>query len=287
MSNAMVYRDMSAKEIDAQYNMRAAVPEFQTYVDLWIAESRSAREAYAAALDVAYGDAVAERLDVFAPTGKCRGLPVLIFFHGGYWRAFSKTEFSFVAAQFVPAGMVVVVAGYALCPTVTMDTLVAQCRRAVQWTAEHIEGYGGDPGALILAGHSAGAHIVAMVDATDWPSFFERPAPRIRKICGISGLYELEPLRHSYLQPDLCLDEGQIRRNSPIRHIRSTNASLLLAVGERETAEFRRQTASYGTACHRAGRECTTIIVPDANHYSVLDALGKGGAVHRALCLDR
>jgi arylformamidase len=278
-----VYLDYTATEIDAQYNMRAAVPTFQTYVDEWVAHSRSARNQLSVALDLAYGSGPTDRLDVFGPSGERRRLPVQIFFHGGYWRAFSKAEFSFIASHLVPAGMIVVIIDYALCPTVTMDQLIAQCRRAVQWVGQNLSQFGGDPDRLYLSGHSAGGQIVAMIEATDWINFSDKPGPRIRGICAISGLYELEPLRYSFLQPDLRLDDGQINRNSPIRRIRGSGASLLLAVGELETLEFYRQTTDYAATCQAAGINCKTVTVRGANHYSILDTLGHESGLRQAL----
>ncbi|WP_245457116.1 alpha/beta hydrolase, partial [Mesorhizobium sp. M1A.F.Ca.IN.022.04.1.1] len=108
--------------------------------------------------DVAYGAGHAETLDLFFPEGRRDRLPVHIFIHGGYWRMFSKTDYSYVAGPVTKAGAIAVILGYALMPAVRMATIVDQIRRAKRWVDEHIESHGGDPGKLTVSGHSAGAH---------------------------------------------------------------------------------------------------------------------------------
>ncbi|RYY67420.1 MAG: alpha/beta hydrolase, partial [Comamonadaceae bacterium] len=117
---------------DRMYNNRDLVPDNAAYLSRWAADSRQARASVPCELDLPYGDQPGETLDVFpAPSPDA---PVLLFIHGGYWRALDKSDHSFIAPAFTRDGACVVVPNYALCPTVTVPQIVLQMVRAVAWT---------------------------------------------------------------------------------------------------------------------------------------------------------
>jgi arylformamidase len=138
-----------------------------------------------------------------------------------------------------------VVTNYALCPAVTIDEVVRQTRAAVAWAYRNARSFGGDPERLHVAGHSAGGHLVAMVLATDWPGDYGLPADIIKGATAISGLFDLAPFPYTFLQPKVQLTWDQVRRNSPILHLPATAPPLLVAYGEDETAEFKRQSEDF------------------------------------------
>ena len=109
---------------ETQYNARASVPEHAEIFAGYQERSRRARLSLPCYLDVAYGDDAAETLDVFPSGGPSRA--VLTFIHGGYWRSRDKADFSFLAAALCPAGFTLVVPNYALCPAVSIETIVRQ-----------------------------------------------------------------------------------------------------------------------------------------------------------------
>ena len=146
---------------DGMYNNRALVPDHQDYLQRWAAESEKARAAVPCELDVAYGTGAGEKLDVFTPPHE--GAPVLVFVHGGYWRTLDKKDVSFVGPAFTRHGACVVVPNYDLCPAVTIPQIVLQTARAVAWTWHHIARYGGDRRRIVVAGHSAGGQLAAMM----------------------------------------------------------------------------------------------------------------------------
>ena len=115
-----VYRDYNQAELDAQYNARAAVPEFGVFVKRWVADSEQTVNDFACTLDVAYGECSVEVLDIFHPAGGGPA-PILMFFHGGYWRAGDKSWFRFLARSFVERGAMFVIPKYGLCPDHSMD----------------------------------------------------------------------------------------------------------------------------------------------------------------------
>ncbi len=138
---------------DAQYNNRARVPEAATLLlPRWAQASALSRERMTCLLDQPYGEAPGETLDVFP--ARAEGAPVLVFIHGGYWRALGKADHSFVAPAFVQAGAMVVVPDYALCPAVTVEQIALQTTRALAWAWRQAERFGGDASRLFVVGNT-------------------------------------------------------------------------------------------------------------------------------------
>ncbi|HEY9237712.1 MAG TPA: alpha/beta hydrolase, partial [Burkholderiaceae bacterium] len=139
---------------DAQYNNRARIPGHPAILQHWYDESVKARETHPQMVERAYGGDPTERLDVFPATRA--GAPVLVYIHGGYWRALGKRDQSFIAPPLNAAGAMVVLPGYALCPAVSVEHIVLQMVQALAWVHRHAREFGGDPERIVVAGHSAG-----------------------------------------------------------------------------------------------------------------------------------
>jgi arylformamidase len=271
--------------LDLQYNNRARVPEHPQIFERWAAASARVREGMTSRLDLSYGTAPGETLDVF-PAAEPRS-PVLVFIHGGWWRSLDKAEHSFVAASLVGAGAMVVLPNYALCPgtddaPVTIETIALQMTRALAWTYRNAALFGGSPGRIVVAGHSAGAHLAAMMLCCEWPEVDRRlPMGMVRGALGISGVYDLAPVRQvPFLQGDLRLTPEAVERLSPVRFRGPREARFCATVGADESDEFLRQTALLQQAW---GRETVSAhTVPDANHFTTLhDLADPDGAAHR------
>jgi arylformamidase len=269
--------------LDAQYNNRARVTDYESYLQRWIDSSALARQGLASHLDLRYGDAAGETLDVF-PADKA-GAPVLVFIHGGYWRALDKRDVSFVAPAFVRAGATVVVVNYALCPAVSMETIALQLTRALAWTWRNAARFNGDAARIAVAGHSAGGHLAAMLLACRWRMVGDDLPPNlVPGALSISGLFDLEPLRlTTFLQPDLQLTPASVKRLSPAFFPRPRGA-LYAVVGLEESDEFLRQNQlirdQWGPTSVPV---CET--VPGCNHFSVLTGLAEPGARLHELAL--
>ena len=264
-----LYRDFTEQShIDAQYNPSIALSDPSVPGKHFVAQSAIARATLRHTLDVPYGPTVHETLDIF-PADQPHA-PVFVFIHGGYWRALSSKEFSGVALGLHQRGITTVVVNYDLCPHVTIDEITRQVRAAVAWTLRNIAYHGGDPERVAVGGHSAGGHLSAMCLQTDWARDYGLPKDPLKAALCISGLYDLAPLRFSYLQPMIQLDSGTIERNSPGFMVRPCKTPAWITWGGAETTEFARQSQLFHTAWRAQGNTGDLKAIEGANHFTVI-----------------
>lgn len=273
-SGETLFRDYDQAELDAQYNNRAAVPDFAEVVAAWQRDSEAARRDLDCQLDLAYGAGERSKLDIFPAAGGAS--PVLVFIHGGYWQAQDKSVFSCIAPLYVKAGVTLVNIGYPLCPDVSMGEIVAQCRAALLWLSRNIAEHGGDPARIFLAGHSAGGHLTALLSATDWAAA-GAPANLLKGAIPLSGLYELEPIRLSYLNAALHLTPEEAADHSPSNQAAVPSCPLLLAVGGAETDEFRRQQRDYAARLTGQGARLQSLEPAGINHFTIIETFRSPG----------
>lgn len=270
---------------DSMYNNRELVPDHPAHFERWVRESRAAREQVPCELDLRYGPASGETLDVFpAPHGEA---PVLVFIHGGYWRAMDKGDHSFIAPAFTRHGACVVIPNYALCPAVSIPQIVLQVARALAWTWQNAARFGGDRRRIVVAGHSAGGQLAAMMLACLWPQL-DAALPRdvVRSALAISGLHDLEPImRTPFLQPSLQLTPQQVAQASPARLPPPKAGTLYSVAGGDESAEYLRQNRLIQEAWG-ARRVPICEALPGLNHFSVLEALVEPSHRLHQLALD-
>ncbi len=161
-------------------------------------QGRQFRQTYKyATLDIPFHPEMSPRLDVYLPRPDApppkAGYPVLIFVHGGSWDSFHKEDFTPVAMQLLPKQMVVVIPDYTLYPEARYEQMTNEVAAAIGWTLENIQQYGGDPKRVVVAGHSAGGHLVAMAILN--PQFLRRyghEATELKGWVGVSGVYNIE-----------------------------------------------------------------------------------------------
>lgn len=268
--------------LERNYNNRLLVPEFPQFLARWQAESAQARQQMACELDLPYGTGPAESLDVF-PAAR-PGAPVAVFIHGGYWRALSKADHSFVAPALHALGATVVVPDYALCPAVTIPEITMQMVRALAWTWRHAARFNGDASRITVIGHSAGGHLAAMLLACQWSAFETGlPSQVLRSALSISGLHDLTPIaRTPFLQADLRLTPADVRRASPAKLPAPARGRLYAVAGGDESAEFIRQMQLIRQAWGpQAVPVCEAL--SGLNHFSVVQSLTQSGSRLQAL----
>ena len=260
----MLYRGMDRAALDAAYNNTAAVGQAKRdgYVAGWAARSDTTRAAVPGArLDQPYGDAPRERLDAF-PCGRS-GAPTLVYIHGGYWQTNDKEPYAFLGEGLFAAGFNLVLVEYTLAPAARLDQIVREVRRGVAWVIDHAKEIGGDPARVYVSGHSAGGHLTAMAMSES----------RLAGGVAISGIYDLDPIRLNYLNEKLGLDAAEEDRNSPIRHLPSRSAPLVVTVGLGELPELVRQSEEFADAWRRRGLRGSYLGVPKHDHFSILEEL--------------
>lgn len=277
----MSYLGLSPEELERQFNPRVAVPDHAEKIGSRAELSAAIRDRLDCHLDVRFGPGEKETLDIF-PADQASA-PVQLYFHGGYWRANDKSDMSFMAEPLVAAGACTVLANYDLCPTVSLDEIVAQSRRAIAWTWRHIADYGGDPERLFISGSSAGGHLAAMALAHDWAAD-GLPSDLIKGAVLVTGVYDAEPVRHISVNEQIRLDAEAARRNSPIHLPPRRGLPLVVAVGGAETERWIGMSQSYAALCREAGADCDYLEIPGEDHFTMSGLLGdRDGPLVQAL----
>jgi acetyl esterase/lipase len=258
--DAPEWRTMSQQDRDLGLNNGVAVAGSADIVAGWDLRSAAMRARYPGYLDLRYGPRERNRIDFLKV--RDRG-PTLLFIHGGYWQTRAKEVFTVVAEGPMAHGINVALIGYTLAPDATLDEIVAEIHAGVGFLAAQLPALGGDGGGIVVSGWSAGGHLTSMVLSH----------PQVRAGMAISGIYDLEPIRASYLNEKLGLDEAMSRRTSPMMQAGGAPKPLSLVVGAAELPLLRRQTAGF--AGHRAsfGLPVTYEEIPGANHFTIMNEM--------------
>ena len=255
---------------DQQFNARAMVPDHPAIFARWAQDSSRVRRTTLGLFDLAYGETAGERLDFF-PASR-GGSPLLVFIHGGWWRSLDKSDFSFIAPAYARAGVNVALLNYTLAPHATLADITLQQLRALAWLYRNADKYDFDPRRIVVSGHSAGAHLSAMLMTALWPVYSkDLPHDLVRAGILLSGLYDLEQVRQSdYVNFTLKLTPASVNALSPALMSPSHPTPFLTAVGGQESDEFKRQNSLIGQAWQ--ANFTGDIALPDANHMTVCDA---------------
>ncbi|HEY1373158.1 MAG TPA: alpha/beta hydrolase [Candidatus Binatia bacterium] len=276
-----VYKNFTLRELEIHYNPQNAVADHASWSEKRNAASAANRKKLKGFLDVPYGASEREKLDIF-PAEKT-GAPVLIYFHGGYWRSGGKEQNAHFADLFTARGATIVVAGYDLAPSVTVTDIVRQARGAVAWVYKNISRHGADPAKLYIAGISAGGHLAAMALANDWQKA-GLPRDIIKGATAITGVYDLDAVLHIGVNQEIRLTPEIAKENSPLLHPPPAVAPLIVAVGGAEPEGWRAQSREFFRICRERGVDCEFIEIPGGHHYSMgLELMDPASPLTRAM----
>jgi len=265
--SALDWRAMSRHDRDLGLNNAVAVEGSAEMVAGWEQRSAEIRARYPDHIDLRYGPRERNRIDFLKARANA---PTLLFIHGGYWQSRAKEVFTIMAEGPMTHGINVALIGYTLAPDATLDEIVAEIHGGIDYLTGQLPALGGDGSGIVVSGWSAGGHLTAMALSH----------PVVAAGLGISGIYDLEPIRHSYLNEKLRLDEPMSRRNSPMMQPGGAAKPLSLVVGAAELPLLRNQTADF--AGHRAkyGLPVTYEEIPGANHFTIMnEMISPGGRI--------
>jgi len=250
---------------DREFNTRLGIADPAALLAGWQARARKARASLRGHRDLAYGPGPRERLDLFPGA---QDAPLLVFIHGGFWRARDKDEFTWVAEPYVARGVSVALVEYALAPEVTLTTIAGQVQAALAWLHRHAARHGVHFSAMVVAGHSAGGQLAALEGCRP-PS---PGAPSPRAVVLVSALSDLQTVQCApSLDQDLHISDDEVLHLSPARLQPVAGVQVVTAVGSAESREFLRQNALF--AQHWGSARVRDIALPGGNHFSACEAL--------------
>lgn len=264
----MIAEDMglSRTELDRDYTARATVTEaeFARIMGLYQSLSDKAHALPNGQPGIRFCAKTGLQLDLFGTVpGERR--PVVVFIHGGYWRALSRGQSAFAAPMLAAKGIACAVPDYRLAPAVPIAEIIADCRRAVAYLWHNADALGIDRGRILVTGSSAGGHLAAAVAQPGWQAGHGLPAQPLCACLPVSGLFDLEPLAQSHVNDWMRFTPAELA-DSPLCHPPlGLPGALALAAGAGEAAGFHRQTAAFAKATGWAVHE-----IADRNHFDVI-----------------
>ncbi len=265
-------------ENEKLYNARAAIPDNEEIIKRWQAASAEARATCKNTPNVRYGASPRQILDIY-PAEKPNA-PIMMFIHGGYWQARAPEDFNFIAPELVKLGFCTVLAGYDLCPTVTLAEITRQMQAAASYIWHHAAQYGGNRNRFYVSGHSAGGHLTAELMATDWSTInIDIPNDFVKGGCPISGVFDLTPLVETTINEKVGLDPDTAKTNSPLFREPISTGPLILAVGADESQGFYDQSDALEAKWAPKLARTKRINLEGCHHMAAVDELAKPGSL--------
>ena len=262
-----IFLHYTQEELDGQYDQRSLIADPSPWLAKCAAASIEAKNSFICHENITYGEHQDELIDIFLPEG-LGPWPLVIFCHGGAWKALSKNESGFPAIALVPQGLAVAALNFSLAPTARLDTIVGQVRQAVIYLQQNAATWGLDPNRFFAAGHSSGAHLASLLAVTDWSAFGSAPG-LIKGLIAASGPYDLEPVRLSARNDYLFLDKETASRLSPRSHLRAGLPPAIFFWGGGELEEFQRQSRELADDWISHGLTAERIFLENLNHFEV------------------
>jgi arylformamidase len=266
-------------QLDADYTARRTVDEaqFARIMGLYQGLSDKARDLPHTRQGRVFCPDHGLQFDLFGTQGGALR-PLVLYIHGGYWRALTRAQSAFAAPMLAARGIACAVPDYRLAPAVGITEIIADCRRALAHLWHHAADLGIDRTRITVTGSSAGGHLAAAVAQPGWQASLGLPAQPLRGCLPVSGLFELAPLAACHVQDWMHFTDAELAQ-SPLRHPpQGLRGALALADGAGEAEGFHRQTDAFAAATgwpvHRiAGRNHFDVILDLADPDSSLSRL--------------
>jgi arylformamidase len=241
------------------------------FIEAYATQSALAYQQCTHKKNLAYGPLPSNTLDLFLPTSnglKGNGVPLLVFIHGGYWQELSKEASVFAAPDCVAQGFAFCAIDYTLAPQATIQTMIQECKTALAWLHNNAAQYGFDANKIVVAGSSAGAHLASLC----------AECAGVKGVALVSGIYELEPLIGTTVNPALQLTAETAYAASPQRTTFTRYPNTVVCWGEIETSEFKRQGREFAEKIAsevRAGATLELFEIAQRNHFDVIMDLAR------------
>ena len=231
------------------------------------------RASAAIASDIAYGDNPRQQLDIYAPTeSTSMTKPVIVWFYGGSWNSGTRHGYDFAGRALAAQGFVVVVPDYRIVPEVRFPGFVEDGAEAMRWVRANIGEYSGDPDRIVVMGHSAGAHLAAML-AVD-PQWLGEDRSAIKGLVGLAGPYDFLPLDTSSTI-EAFGEWPRLEQTQPISYADSSSPPALLLTGSEDTTVKPRNSISLAAHLTEAGVEAEVVQYDGIDHVDILIALSR------------
>ncbi len=267
----------SSNPFDSDFKLRERHPNFQDYFDKNDSLSEVTRKAFSHNLDVPYGPHALNTIDIFPASNK-KG-PVFVFIHGGFWRSLDKRSYHFTARPFLENGCAAAHINYRLAPEATMSEIVDDVTEALHWIHQNALEFNGNPNNLHIAGHSAGGHL-ALAAAIEMEAKGDPVAASLKSTLCISGLFDLDPIRNSYLKEELDFDDATVLNYSPLRREElRCSAPTTFVVGGDETNEFLRQSKAMHDQLISTNQPSSHLVLPGLNHFDIVYELAQSNGL--------
>ena len=267
----LVWRDYDQATLDYECNPSVMIGNQDQYLKLYAERSSATRARRPDMIVGRYGDDPLQAINIYPAVRPQAALHV--FVHGGGWRMLTKDDSDFVVDGLGDDATVAAIS-YRLLPAVALAEVVADVRVALAWMWRHAADYAADPARLFLSGHSAGGHLAAMVLAPGWQQAHGMPEDAVKGALLLSGNYDLEPLRLSYRNAWLHLDDASMQVLGPIHHVPRNGPPIIVGWGEKESRQYKNQGQDFVAAWRTAGGRAEPLEIPGYNHLEVPLDLG-------------
>ena len=271
------WRKWPLADREREYSPSSCVAAIEPFLDAYVARSRDAETHFRCQKNLLWGEQPEEVFDYFPAASA--DAPLLVFIHGGYWQEHSKEESLFAAPDCVANGIAYAAIDYTLAPQASVGFIVEQCRRAIASLHRQAAALGFDARRIYVSGNSAGAHLAAMLLVAGWQDAHGLAEDVVAGAILLSGIYDLEPLMGTYIDAALRLTSADVAALSPLRLKLGRAVRRIVAWGDNETAEFKRQSRAFTAALVAAGFPVSEFELAGTNHFDIVFGLANRGSV--------